>query len=387
LRNECGVTVITAERDDDIASDEGIVSMTLRFAITCVVLAFVAGCQTTGFESLKKATEKVTFVAKAEQVQESQYPQAEKLVTIWSDAVYTQPGQKPTRGFGGRLYFYNSDNNTVPVEGQLVVYAYDDSAPGNLATKPSRKFVFTPEQFTAHYTPSDLGASYSVWIPWDEVGGVRKSVSLLPVFTCTSGKIVMGQQSINVLQGKTPEVVEPPRGGHFTPLSSSGGQEVRPVAYEQSQRQDVASRRGQWDQSHTFVPSDPTRRRLRTTEIKVSPTMNKRLLQQRALEGVAVGRPKTDGQPARPLDADRTSGEQGHASSAPLPTSAEASATAESLPVLPEARFGHPRYLAPRGPDGQPVGVHALTPQRPAAPRPGHPSPPQTDHSPATAGF
>jgi hypothetical protein len=41
-----------------------------------------------------------------------------------------------------------------------------------------------------------------VWIPWEAVGGDQKSVSLVPVFTATSGQIVMGQQARNLLRGK-----------------------------------------------------------------------------------------------------------------------------------------------------------------------------------------
>ena len=166
--------------------------------------------------------------------------------------MYTQPGQPPTRGFGGRLYFYNAKDKTVPVEGQLVVYAYDDSADGTPAKSPSRKFGFTPEQFTQHYSPTELGASDSVWIPWDELGGVRKSITLLPVFTSSSGQVVMGEQSINVLPGKAPENPEPARQGYFAPLSSNEPQGVRP-----SRRPAKAppSPADSWQQTHTFEPN------------------------------------------------------------------------------------------------------------------------------------
>src|SRR5688500_3775891 len=41
---------------------------------------------------------------------ERNYQQPVRMVAIWSPAVYNQPGKPPTRGFGGRLYFYNGEN-------------------------------------------------------------------------------------------------------------------------------------------------------------------------------------------------------------------------------------------------------------------------------------
>src|SRR5262245_42363586 len=124
------------------------------------------------------------------------------MVAVWTPDILTQTGKPPTRGVGGRLYFYNDKNQAVPVEGQLIVYGYDESQPTHPQGDPDRKYAFTPEQFNSHYSATDLGASYSIWIPWDPSGGDQKSISLVPVFTATSGQIVMGQQARNVLPGK-----------------------------------------------------------------------------------------------------------------------------------------------------------------------------------------
>src|SRR5687768_1941013 len=136
-------------------------------------------------------------------LKESKAEGPSKLVAIWTPDNLTQPGKPPTRGFGGRLYFYNSKSQAIPVEGQLVVFAYDDSESKHANGDPERKYAFTPEQFERHYSKSDLGPSYSVWIPWDAVGGEQKNISLVPIFTATSGQLVMGQQAANVLPGRT----------------------------------------------------------------------------------------------------------------------------------------------------------------------------------------
>ena len=127
------------------------------------------------------------------------------MASIWTPAVFNQPGQPPTRGLGGRIYFYDAGNRPIAVEGQLVVYAYNDTTPGAATAKrPTAKYAFTPEQFTEHYSPTDLGAAYSVWIPWDHVGQPEAEIGLVPVFTAASGQLVMGQSSKNLLPGPKP---------------------------------------------------------------------------------------------------------------------------------------------------------------------------------------
>ena len=158
---------------------------------------------------------------------------------VWSPAVLNSPGKKPTRGFGGRVYFYDGQNRAVPVEGQLVVYGYNDSRPQE-GKSPDRTFAFTPEQFAAHFSPSDLGASYSVWVPWDEVGSEQVEVSLVPIFTATSGQIVVGQSSKSLLPGpatvNTPTRIEqftlpPPQ---ITYEQAPGAFDVQRASYQEA---------------------------------------------------------------------------------------------------------------------------------------------------------
>lgn len=130
----------------------------------------------------------------------------QRLVVLWADDVMEQAGKPSTRGFGGRIYFYNAEDKPVPVEGQLTVYGYDDTIPKKGSQRnPDRKFVFTPEQFQSHFSESQIGPSYSVWIPWEDIDGPRRDISLVPVFITTSGKAIMGPQTINVLAARTPE--------------------------------------------------------------------------------------------------------------------------------------------------------------------------------------
>src|SRR5687768_1742610 len=75
-------------------------------------------------------------------VQSSKYGVPARMAVMWSPAIYNQAGQVPTRGFGGRVYFYDAKNSAIPVEGQLVVYAYHNDKPHADSKAPDRKYAF-----------------------------------------------------------------------------------------------------------------------------------------------------------------------------------------------------------------------------------------------------
>jgi hypothetical protein len=199
--------------------------------LTCLLAA--TGCQTMDWKQLsgphfpwQKAK------SNADRAKKGEYAEPARMVAIWSDTVRYSTGGQPTRGFGGRIYFYNDHGQAIPVEGQLAVYVYDDTDEARAADPnraPDRRYAFTKEQFTEHFSKSDLGASYSVWIPWDAAGGERRMLSILPVFTSVDNRVVIGQQSPNVLPGKAPQVEEIPPG-----VQQTGVYEGSAVSYQKS---------------------------------------------------------------------------------------------------------------------------------------------------------
>ena len=168
-----------------------------RLSLSCLpLLAICIGCSTTGTPGSSWNLLGTSF--------KSQTPKIPtRIVAIWSHDVLNTPGKLPTQGFGGRIYFYDENNVAVPIEGTLTIHGYDDSAgPSRLGKYPDKKFVFTPEQLKRHYGESELGASYSIWIPWQPMGGAQKQVSLVPTFKASTGNLVVGHQTQNLLPGK-----------------------------------------------------------------------------------------------------------------------------------------------------------------------------------------
>ena len=210
--------------------------------------------------------------SKTDKISSSKFEQPTRMVVLWSPTVLTQPGQPATRGFGGRIYFYNEKSQAIPVEGQLVVYAYNDSRLAGLGqpnakgghTEPDRKFAFTNEQFATHFSPTELGPSYSVWIPWDALGGAQVELSLVPVFTTPNGQIVMGQSSRNLLKGN-PSLPEVPAAS--TPTT----QTVQPVGYN------APLPAGTQDAMFPTAGQGTNQRHVHTTTIALTPSLVKNL--------------------------------------------------------------------------------------------------------------
>ena len=192
----------------------------------------------------------------------STYPQATRMIVLWTPDVLTMHGEKPTRGFGGRVYFYSADAKVVPVDGQLVIYGYDDTNRKEPKKTPDCRFVFTPEQFTQQFNETELGASYNIWIPWDELGGSMKSISLMPVFNSVSGYRVVGEQTTNILPGKRDDLA---------PQNKVSRSVVEGNVELASHHRPLRS-----DFQQVQATQAETRRRSPTT-IKVTPSMSRRL--------------------------------------------------------------------------------------------------------------
>jgi hypothetical protein len=357
--------------------------MNVRTITAVCLLSVLSGCQTLDFSKVKDVASS-PFAKKQPKVQESEFATPHKIVAVWSDAVYSQPGTGGVRGFGGRLYFYDQQNDPIPVEGQLVVYGYDDTVPDSQSKQPSRKFVFTPEQLTSHYTPSDLGASYSVWIPWDEIGGERKSISLLPVFRASSGQVVMAQQSVNVLPGKPPAEELVNRKGRFTPVpgTASAGS-VQPVSFEQklgaASTNSVPSRNS-WRQDHRYQPDAVPQQQLRSTTITLPMSVTQRLLAEEAAAQLARAQAAAARQDAPQAEEAPSTGQSvGNSSPGQDAGGSDVKGTGPLTP--PAARFLRSTPPAPASPDARPGFGHARTPRLPAIPRRVPPSQPTAGSS------
>lgn len=181
-------------------------TLTTQYALGIGAVLLAATClgcawgKSPSWKFAKKLDVRESVGLKSKESTEPQFPK--RLVATWTDTVLNKAGQEPVRGFGGRIAFFNQEEETpVRVEGQLVVYAYDETNRKNYETHPTRRYVFPTEQFAKHESENKLGATYSVWIPWDEAGGEQKKISLIARFEPVGGPRVIGEQTRHLLPG------------------------------------------------------------------------------------------------------------------------------------------------------------------------------------------
>jgi hypothetical protein len=201
------------------------------------------------------------------------------MVAIWKPSTYEKPGTKSLRGFGGRFYFHNAQNEPVKVDGTLTIYGYDD-ANGDSSGKADRKFVFQSDTFQQHHSESGIGDSYSFWVPWDEVGGLERTITLIPVFKSADGQIPQSQPATLRLPGKKPKVVASAEESLYGPgtqvISASGVVSQKPMVRQASvidDRSSVTTAVGVSD----LGTEHPTAGRTKTTTLRLPHNLAARL--------------------------------------------------------------------------------------------------------------
>ncbi len=317
-----------------------------RILLGLICLGMTAGCSQL---DLKKSS---LWFARGE----DQSGPATELVAIWVDAVAQTPNRTPTRGFRGQLMFYGpGGSKPIQVDGALVVYTFDEQNRGPGDVKPTRKYVFTPEQFTDHYSKSDLGHAYSVWIPWDKVGGPQQQIALIARFVPVDGPTVMSGQAELVLPGTpTGPTQQRPQLARHHGDGPSGERPVRRAAHETvsepatSPSQVVADARNRPTQT------------MRTTTFSIPPHL---------------GRPRPIARPRlwKTRPAREARGSTGEPTSKEAATSPARTPTASSVarqgrqPAVPPSTGYRPgEFQAPGGPTIPPGRGRAPWQQRPA---------------------
>lgn len=190
----------------NLLPDRGVSAVTL----CAVVLILISGCGMSSFTN-SKLTKKLNPAHMFSDEVELPDPEIPtRLVSTWTDTILSEPGKTPQRGFGGRISFFNQKSDVpVRVEGQLVVYAYDESGRQAHETQPTRRYVFPQELFARHESMSEIGPSYSVWLPWDDAGGEQKKISLITRFEPVGGALIAGEQTKHLLPGTVASEEQP----------------------------------------------------------------------------------------------------------------------------------------------------------------------------------
>lgn len=201
---------------------------TLLCCLLLVVALLMGGC-TTFLSEDKMIAEKVV----PDWMKKKDVEPPVKVVTIWSDTILHQQGKPAIRGFGGRVYFYDAkDEHPIKVDGTLMVYAFDADDMNPNSPAPEKKFVFPTEHLAKHHSKTKVGDSYSVWLPWDEVGSTAKNISLVSRFESTDGVVLLSEPSNKLLPGPQTEI-RGPVGGAESGYANKGST-VQQASFQQA---------------------------------------------------------------------------------------------------------------------------------------------------------
>jgi hypothetical protein len=170
----------------------------------------------------------------------------DRILAIWTDTVLRQPNQPGVRGFGGRVFFYEKDeNDPIEVDGKLVVFVFDadDQDPEN--QKPLRKYVIEADDFAKHMSKTSIGPAYSVWLPWGDVKGPTMKLSIIARYEGRKGGITISDPTIKLLpgvEGKTRKMSDSPSDKPLVESRSpSSAGSVKQAGYETPATADPAN--------------------------------------------------------------------------------------------------------------------------------------------------
>lgn len=123
-----------------------------------------------------------------------------KIVGLW------QPGEgiagdRPARGFSGQVLFFTADNVPVQVDGEVMVYIFDDQGPEEEQVKPINEFIYPAESWNALLAKGSLGATYNVFIPYTRPGHHEANCTLRVRYSPKQGPTVYSEMIHIVLSG------------------------------------------------------------------------------------------------------------------------------------------------------------------------------------------
>ena len=139
------------------------------------LLLTMTGCQ--GINTTKQTTETRATANDVNRVQ-----------AFWTDTVLQDNGQPIARGFAGRVHLYNrSSEESVQATGTITIFTFDDD---RKTKKPQYTWQFDETQIVKIQKKTDLGWSYSFWIPWDS-GSAPQNCSVVVRYTSPKGRHII----------------------------------------------------------------------------------------------------------------------------------------------------------------------------------------------------
>jgi hypothetical protein len=192
------------------------------------------------------------------------------ILAVWTEAVHSQTGQPAQRGFGGRLIFFDAAEQPMEVKGKLTIFVFDDQNSDVQNPAAKYKFVFPSEVLPKHFSKSELGPSYSFWVPLAAGNAPTHHFSLVAKFESDQGETVLSSLTKKVMVGS---------GSPKDKLESnqtSSGSGVQPASYRELESD--KSSESATGFSETFLGralASDSGREIRSETIELTPSFSK----------------------------------------------------------------------------------------------------------------
>src|SRR5579872_5219778 len=124
-----------------------------------------------------------------------------RIVGIWQAADGVS-GNHASRGFSGQILFFDSDTKLpAQVDGEVLVYVFDDQGSAEEQIKPIHEFKYPADTWNAFLGRGPLGATYSVFIPYTRPGLHQANCTLRLRYTPKQGPTIYSDMVQVLLPG------------------------------------------------------------------------------------------------------------------------------------------------------------------------------------------
>ncbi len=163
------------------------------FLGSLALLAFV-GCS---------ASRELTSAMASATRKEHKSPKVSRVVCLWEPAVGKIPNG-PKRGIIGQvLFFEGRDTAPVKVDGEVVIYVFDDHGSIEDQSKPIHKLALSPEELKAVHAETAVGHSYHIPVPYPKDHGLTTTCTMRVKHTSVDGHVSYSDLASVLLLGKS----------------------------------------------------------------------------------------------------------------------------------------------------------------------------------------
>lgn len=134
-----------------------------------------------------------------------------QIVCMWEPSEGRDPSGAPTRGFAGQILFLGNKGGTpVGVDGEVMVYVFDDLGTEEEQSAPIHQFRFDARAWNNHLKPGTLGPSYHCFIPYTRPGGMEANCTVRMRYTPTdtTQSVLLSDASHIAMRGRSRKTAE-----------------------------------------------------------------------------------------------------------------------------------------------------------------------------------